>query len=148
MALRVWMLVVTLSLLDGDRSQDAIPKAGGSRLEGVWACMGEEVDGFKSRRQELQLTVKGDQWITEVNGGPATTATFKVDTTKRPMMIDLAFSAPRVLRRETRSGIYSLDGDKLTVCFSVRSGEKYRPADFTTAPQSCRELQFFKRVKR
>jgi uncharacterized protein (TIGR03067 family) len=114
------------------------------KLEGVWETVGK-LDA-KGKYKPLQkddpdyhlLRIKGDRltMLILVNGvaTPTQRQTIRIDSAKKPMHIDLsgttngANDAPPM--RYTQLGIYSIEGDQLTLA----QGAIERPKDFAKAP--------------
>ncbi len=138
------VLAVGLLLAADDPKQDAIKKEM-AQFQGTWKFVSMEVEGKKKPDKDFTkytVVLQGDQWTVSEGDKIAANVTFKLDPTKKPKTIDLVDVEKKRLIR----GIYSLDGDKLTVC--DRGSEKgERPTEFATKADSGLVLVVLKRVK-
>jgi RNA polymerase sigma factor (sigma-70 family) len=106
------------------------------RLQGVWKVVDAEFNGGTDRNlkhlQKMRWVIKGDR-ITIGNGGRDEIGSVKVDSTRQPKEIDIitrTAGGPPV--DHGNPGIYKLDGDKLTVCYSFNPDVQSRPTEFDT----------------
>ena len=122
------------------KKEDAIAKERTS-FQGTWRFVSLERDQKPEREFEKYTAVlKGDQWTVSEGDRIAAQTFFRPDPTRTPKTIDLIdIENGRVIR-----GIYSLKGDTLTVC---DRGEKDRPTEFATKPDSGLVLFVLKRTK-
>jgi uncharacterized protein (TIGR03067 family) len=114
------------------------------RFRGFWVVSAAEWAGAK-RSLEWQSTaalVAGDQWtfLHPRAGLPTGPTTIRLDPEANPKRIDL------VDGRDSRRGIYSLDGDSLLVCWE--EPEKPRPLDFSSRKGGQRVTLTLKRLPR
>jgi uncharacterized protein (TIGR03067 family) len=153
-------LVLPVGLLVGLATPDKVVKQETERLQGRWKCDRLETDGRALSAVEVELNgprlrVRGDA-LEEFDGERR--CRFGIDPTASPKRIDVREEQPAkkgvvpVMR-----GIYSLDGDKLTICFGVcqamvadKDGSILdfscdRPTEFTAAAGSSRILLVFRR---
>jgi uncharacterized protein (TIGR03067 family) len=129
-------------------------------LKGVWRVRVFEGDGqrltaeeFKDKTSdlfELKWVFKVDRAIVRFEGDlDIEYVRYKLDPTAKPKAVDLD------MQGQTISGVYRLENDKLTVCFSVKNpnrfkvvpGKEARPKDFTTKKDSERLLVILERQK-
>jgi uncharacterized protein (TIGR03067 family) len=124
----------------GPREEDAIAKET-AKLQGAWKFISLERDQKPEEEfKKYTAVLKGDLWTVAAGDRIAARTVFRPDPTKTPKTIDLIdIDKGRIIR-----GIYSLQGDTLTVC---DRGEKARPTEFTTKPDSGLVLFVLKRVK-
>jgi uncharacterized protein (TIGR03067 family) len=134
---------VGLLLAADDPKQDDVKKEM-AQFQGTWECVSVEVDGKKTPYKGFTVVLKGDQWTVCEGGRCAAKVTFELKPTKKPKTIDLVDTD--VEKKRVIRGIYSLEGDTLTVCY--RESEKGdRPTEFATAPDSGLVLLVLKREK-
>ncbi len=141
------VLVVGLLLAADDPKKDATKKEM-AKFQGTWKFVSMEVNGRQSSKEEFgrfRVVFQGHKWTVDDGDKIAAQVTFKVDPTKKPKTIDLTSTVDHDKGRLIR-GIYTLEGDKLTVC--DRGEEKGdRPTEFATKPDSGLVLVVLKRVK-
>jgi RNA polymerase sigma factor (sigma-70 family) len=120
------------------------------KLQGRWQLVdADDSDGISKKRGFAKhvMVIKGDQMSTEPPlGGPDERGPFTIDPDKAPKRIDFRTGAKDSVNR---LGIYSLDGDKLTICFSsvTPPQERFRPTEFTVKPGTGRVLLVYEREK-
>src|SRR5262249_6009598 len=71
--------------------------------------------------------------LTFVGRGADETVGYKLDPTKTPKAIDLIDAK----RKDTRPGIYQLEGDDLKICYRMGEAKarEERPKEFNTGPK-------------
>jgi RNA polymerase sigma-70 factor (ECF subfamily) len=125
-------------------TRGAAPKRDKDRLQGTWqqvACTGKHkvpADLVK----KTTLVVQDDTITVQTDGRFSYELAFRLDESKAPKTIDEALVKPEKGSQPYR-GIYSLEGDSLTFCFSD-PGQK-RPTEFTGGAGSGWTLTVFKR---
>ena len=147
-----------LSLSEVDTSSADEPL---NDLEGTWRVISMETDGVvrsKEIDENTRLTFIGNKLVlttiigTLASGGRPEDykktplkleRTFEIHPNRMPKQIDV--TSPRG-DSETMLGIYSIDGDKLTLCVST-SMALGRPEKFVTAADSGVTLTVLTRVK-
>jgi uncharacterized protein (TIGR03067 family) len=144
----------------GDTKKETIKKEL-EKLEGVWTLVSREAKAQETPKDDLgqfQLTIKSDRWTLSHPQG-SDKATMKIDPTKEPKTIDLAFSSLGAMgtslklpagRKIVSRGIYKLEykqgeGEILTLC-RVDEPRLARPKEFKTT-DTTGILFVFKRKK-
>lgn len=98
--------------------QDAVTKDT-DRIQGTWKLVALEADGKQAPAEivdALKLVFEDDT-LTFTPGEPGfTNYKFKLDPTTRPARFTM-MHADGTNKGETEKGIYSLDGDRLKICF-------------------------------
>ncbi len=113
------------------------------KLQGDWNTVDLQEDGERvdlSKDSPLTSFV-GDLVIDSQDEDGAI---FNLDSTKSPKQITASYKSGNVERKIT--GIYSLDGDDLKICYGKDEKDAI-PGDFTAAKGSGRQVTIFKRVK-
>lgn len=143
------LLIMGISLLISACTQkvNVAPKNDEDQLQGRWNVVEVQEKGRRLDADETKnswLTVKSNQ-MDWVRGEETVRATFMLDPTQEPKMIDL--EEPKLGKS---LGIYSLEGDKLTISMTVNFGqakEAERPKAFKTSRGKKVTLIVFKRDK-
>jgi uncharacterized protein (TIGR03067 family) len=137
-------LLVAASLLAANDPKEDVAKKEMTKFQGTWRFVSMEVQGDKKSDPGFKNTavLKGDQWTVSAGDRIIAQTIFRLDPTKTPKTIDLIdIDKGRIIR-----GIYSLEGDTLTVC--DRGAEKgKRPTEFATQPDSGLVLVVLQRTK-
>jgi uncharacterized protein (TIGR03067 family) len=133
---------------DSDAKEEAVEKAL-QAFKGSWRMSSKEEDGKKFSEEEIKDLIlthdgagqcsvrRGDQLIAE--------ATVKLDPTKKPRTIEIAFTEGDH-KGITVLGIYEIEGDTFRVCIA-RPGDE-RPAEFSAKAGSGRTFVVYKREKK
>jgi uncharacterized protein (TIGR03067 family) len=118
-----------------------------AKLQGTWALESVEIDGKAIPMDELKesrLTVKGQEYLFRFRD-TRLDFTIKVDATQTPPAIDLVV-ADGPEKGAVYKGIFTVDGDKYTICRSTKSGQE-RPGAFATIPDSGLMMNVWKRAR-
>jgi len=137
-------LLIGSALLVGAPAAKEAPKKEAPSIVGEW--IGEKLVGGGKEQpvpaERIVFTFTADGRF-EVKGGAnerPTVATYKIDTKKSPVEIDLDAGV-----RGAMPGIFKIDGDTLTICVSGgKDGE--RPTKFESPEGSGSILATFKRA--
>ncbi len=116
------------------------------RMQGDWAAESMTISGQKledADAQALFRTVKGNAYTVFRFRKVSGKGTMKIDATKNPKTID---STPDGGKVPMVAGIYTLEGDTLTVCNSQPG--KPRPTKFVSDAESGTTLTVWKREKK
>jgi uncharacterized protein (TIGR03067 family) len=124
------MVVVALAVSTGVYAQAgakgaAAAKAAAAALQGTWILT--TVNG-EPLSEELALTIAGDKYHQTVGGTVNERGTIKIDTTKKPMTIDLVIAEGSDAGK-TQLGIIEVTGDTIRGNLD-RPGAAQRPSDF------------------
>jgi uncharacterized protein (TIGR03067 family) len=118
------------------------------KLAGVWTCVSATNDGKavpEERAKKLRLTVtKEGGYKTERGDEVLFESACKIDPTKTPKQIDL-IGTEGENKGKAAQGIYALDGDTLTICYTMPGKE--RPKGFESKSGSGATLVVWKRGK-
>jgi uncharacterized protein (TIGR03067 family) len=107
-----------------------------SEIEGVWTCESAEVNGRKldeATVKSLKLTLRGEQYKTERGEDVLFDSTYSLDTKTDPKRIDM-IGTEGELKGKPAQGIYKLDTDRLTMCYTMPGKE--RPKEFKSEEKS------------
>jgi uncharacterized protein (TIGR03067 family) len=114
-------------------------------LDGVWTCESGTVNGKPlddAMARTLKLTLNGEQYKTEGQYGVLFDSTYSIDTRPDPKHIDMMGIGE--LAGKIGKGIYELDGDRLTMCYTMPGKE--RPMSFECKEGSEAQLLVWRRV--
>jgi uncharacterized protein (TIGR03067 family) len=136
-------LVVSLSW-----AQDNEPaKKDKAQLQGEWTLISGERDGqafTADFTRGSKRVAKGDETTVMLQGQLFMKAKFSLEPTKSPKWIDYSITGGPYAGK-SQLGIYELEGDKATFCFSTPGKE--RPDGFTTKPNSGRTMTTWQRER-
>ncbi len=115
-------------------------------IEGTWSVVSGEKDPNmkrgpkKEQLSKAQLIFTDDKYSLAIDGTRQMEGTFILRPQSEPKEIDM------IGGRAPNLGIYKINGDELTICFS--SGEQgHRPIEFTIKPDTMRILLVLKRER-
>jgi uncharacterized protein (TIGR03067 family) len=139
-------------LLAAVAAAGASPKedAGKKDLEGMqgdWAAESMERDGMKLPDDDARAffrTVKGNSYTVHRYSKQISAGTFRLDASKTPRTIDFIPSVPA--KGKPILGIYRLEGDTLTLCYSAPG--KPRPREFSAKEGTGNTLAVWVREKK
>jgi uncharacterized protein (TIGR03067 family) len=118
------------------------------KLAGVWNCISATNDGkpvAEETVKKLHLTVtKEGRYKTELGTQVLFDSNCKVDPAKYPRNIDV-IGTEGANKGKAAQGIYKLDGDTLTICYTMPGKE--RPKAFESQTGSGATLVVWKRGK-
>jgi RNA polymerase sigma factor (sigma-70 family) len=142
--------IVDLEVKEGKAAEESDPRP--SNLSGTWQAVSFEQDGRQKFSEEEVRKVTASfrncrYHITPLPWGPEGSfdGTYQIDgDTEEPKSFSL-YPAQGVLKGQAFRGIYRVDGDTLTLCFSWPPIE--RPAEFRSQPNSTIVLAVFRRAK-
>lgn len=106
------------------------------KLAGTWTCASATIDGSPLGAETaklLTLTLSADRFKTQRGDQVLFDSTYSIDATKDPKQIDM-IGTEGELKGKPALGIYKLEGDKLTLCYTMPGKE--RPAAFESAAKS------------
>ncbi len=117
------------------------------QLAGVWSCVAATVDGKPlpvETARLLKLTFSGNHYKTEKGDQVLFDSTYIVKPSATPKEISIVGTEGELAGKEAQ-GIYSLEGDTLTICHTM-PGEP-RPPRFESAAGSKAYLVVWQRVR-
>jgi uncharacterized protein (TIGR03067 family) len=89
--MKTWMTTIALVVLlvaGAAARQDAQPKEAAA-LQGTWVVASMNGQSVADAGVSLTISFAGDAYTSAMNGDVTETGTFKLDTTKKPMTLDL-----------------------------------------------------------
>lgn len=111
----------------GKDDKDDLKKFAGDWTVASWKQGGNDLD--REQLDTAKWSVKDDKYTFEM-GGNGEEGTIKLDPSKKTPTIDLTITGGNDKGKE-QPGIYKIDGDTITFCFT-RPGGTDRPTDFTS----------------
>lgn len=126
----VLLFLAAWPMLDTAAAQDTE-----ASIQGIWQIVSLQ-DGGRTAPDEVlegaQWLITGDK-IVQKGGGQTMELSYVLDPSETPHWIDLKHDDRRML------GIYKLEGDTLTVCFSEGRNEE-RSTAFESQPESVNDV--------
>jgi uncharacterized protein (TIGR03067 family) len=111
-----------------------------AKIQGAWQVVSAELNGKPDpSRQGARVVFTGGA-VTRTSPTAAAKGTFRLDAAAKPGAIDLTYTEGPD-KGKTFQGIYSLEGDTLKFCFSLR------PTEFTSKPTTGSLLLVLQREK-
>jgi uncharacterized protein (TIGR03067 family) len=123
------MVVAGIVLMAGAVAQESKDTTGAAALQGTWVI--ESINGqpVPAGAPPLMLTFTGDKYHQTLGGDVNERGTFKIDSSKKPITIDLIITEGDDAGK-TQLGIMEVAGDTLRANLDT-PGTGQRPADFT-----------------
>jgi uncharacterized protein (TIGR03067 family) len=138
------LVVLAVGLLFAADAKDK-DKTDDDRIKGTWLLQTEEQDGNQKQFEGNAITVifaaEGKGKVKYASGRDDLDLTYQLDATRKPPQITVEGGG------HTLNGIYKLDGDTLTICFTKDSTAE-RPAEFVAKEGDGRVLVVLKREKK
>lgn len=106
------------------------------QLAGTWSCASATIDGAPLAAETaklLKLTLTGERFKTQRGDQVLFDSSYTVDATKNPKQIDM-IATEGDLKGKPALGIYKLEGERLTLCYTMPGNE--RPAEFESTAKS------------
>jgi uncharacterized protein (TIGR03067 family) len=145
MSAMCWLILAIGLVSAVAHSAEEVP----TRLQGGWTATKAERDGRAAEDvvgHRLSFAGNGFQ-IQSMDGTLLYAGTARVDPSAKPAAIDFDHAAG-ILTGKTWKGIYTLDGDTLTICDNAANLDKVRPTTFETTDGSGYVLITFKGARR
>lgn len=119
-----------------------------SQMTGTWSCAAATINGkplADSTVKKLRLTMTGTRYKTERADEVLFDSTYRLDTTKAPVHINMVGTEGDLAGKEAQ-GIIAVSGDTLKICYAMPG--KPRPIAFASATNSEAYLIIWKREKK
>ena len=138
---RLFVVSVVL-LVAADKPEQPKTDPDDAKLRGTWEIVSAEEEGKpQTDFLKVKITFKGNGEGEVIDpDGEKGRAVYFLDSSKKPKQIIFGFSFL------IRPGIYKLEGEELTTCFSGR-GEEDPPKKFSGSKESKATLWTLKKVK-
>ena len=122
------ILTMAILLATGPLLTQESKDTGGATLQGTWVMTTLNGQSAPEAGPQLTLTFAGDKYHQAVGGDVNERGTFRVDSSKKPMTIDLTIVEGDDAGK-TQLGIIEVTGDTLRASLD-RPGAGQRPTDF------------------
>ena len=124
---RIGITILAIALSTGVLGQEAKQPKGAAMLEGTWLLTAVNGQTIPEASPPLTLTFSGGSYHQTLGKDVNERGTFKVDSSKKPMTIDLAITEGTD-KGKTQLGIVEVSGDTLRASLDT-PGAGQRPAD-------------------
>lgn len=117
-----------------------------SQVTGTWSCVNATINGkllSDSSARKLRLTMTDTRYKTQRNDEVLFDSTYRLDTTKAPVQINMVGTEGDLIGKEAH-GIIAVKGDTLRICYTMPG--KPRPISFASATNSEAYLIVWKRA--
>ena len=118
-----------------------------SQVIGTWSCVNATINGkslSESSTKKLRLTMTDTRYKTQRNDEVLFDSTYRLDTTKAPVQINMIGTEGDLIGKEAQ-GIIAMEGDTLKICYTMPG--KRRPIAFASATNSEAYLIVWKRAR-
>jgi uncharacterized protein (TIGR03067 family) len=119
-----------------------------SRMTGTWSCATATINAkplSETAVKKLHLTITDTRYKTERNDEVLFDSTYRLDTTKAPVHINMVGTEGDLIGKEAQ-GIIAVQGDTLKICYTMPG--KPRPIAFASATNSEAYFIIWKRDKK
>jgi uncharacterized protein (TIGR03067 family) len=144
LAVALSMFIGVLTAAPAPKEKDKDDKADLKKLQGDW-----KIESWEQIGQQLGVTgtwtFKDDKYTLDQSGN-LEEGTIKLDTSKKPAVLDLDITAGNC-KGKLQPGIYKFDGDTLVLCFAW-PGTTERPTEFSSTMDNRCILITLKRAKK
>jgi uncharacterized protein (TIGR03067 family) len=120
-------VIVGLALVATLQAQGSKLPAGVQALQGTWVIVTLNGQSMPAEGPELTLTISGEKYHQTVGGKVNERGTIKVDSSKKPMTIDLLIAEGDDAGK-IQLGIFEVTGDQIRASLDFPNA-KQRPAD-------------------
>jgi uncharacterized protein (TIGR03067 family) len=147
MRISAWLLVVVALVSAAEAAQTGAAGKDLASLQGTWRLVGREVEGKKATAAEVKdaealYLVKGDRLVYRSQGKDVWEATIKLNARATPRTLEVTHISGPFKGKSVR-GIYKLEGQRLTICFSTSR----LPTEFSTSDTD-RVLLVYQRARK
>lgn len=143
--MKAFMITVALVVVGACAAEKEIKVT--SRMTGTWSCVAATINGkplADSTVKKLRLTTTDTCYKTERAGEVLFDSTYRLDTAKTPMHINMVGTEGDLAGKEAQ-GIIAMEGDTLKICYTMPG--KPRPDSFASAANSEAYLIVWKRER-
>src|SRR5436190_2937475 len=116
-----------------------------SRMTGTWSCVNATINGkplSETAVKKMHLTMTDTRYKTERNDEVLFDSTYRLDTTKAPVHINMVGTEGDLIGKEAQ-GIIAVEGDTLKICYTMPG--KARPTAFSSVTNFEAYMSIWKR---